>query len=160
MAAVNYYREIDDNDYERAIPLAQTGAGISPIQQRVDDYDIEKFIKALEAAAGIAVHKAIDRKDFTAALQLVQVKLNQRTATISIASPAVVSLASHGFQPGTAIRFQSTGALPTGLVIGPTYYVAAGGNFGAGTFNVTNTPGGAAINTSGTQSGTHVVFAV
>ena len=125
----------------------------------MDDYDIEKFIKALEAAASIPVHLAIDRKDFTAALQAVQVKLNQRTATITIASPAVVSLATHGFTAGTAIRFQSTGALPTGLTIGPTYYVSATG-LAAGTFQVSLTPGGASINTTGTQSGTHVVFAV
>jgi hypothetical protein len=159
MAAVTYYRKIDDNDYERAIPLAQTGAGITPIQKSVDDYDIEKFIKALETAAGIPVHRAIDRKDFTAALQAVQVKLNQRTATITIASPAVVSLATHGFAANTAIRFQSTGALPTGLTIGPTYYVSATG-LAAGTFQVSLTPGGASINTTGTQSGVHVVFAV
>jgi len=160
MAAVTYYRKIDDNDYERTIPLAQTGNGITPIQRLVDDYDIEKFIKALEAAASIPVHRAIDRKDFTAALQAVQVKLNQRSATISIATPGLVTLAGHGWQPGQAIRFQSTGALPTGIAIGPTYYVAAGGGFTTGAFNVTNTPGGAAINTTGTQSGTHVVFAV
>jgi hypothetical protein len=159
MAAVTYYRKIDDNDYERAIPLAQTGAGITPIQRLVDDYDIEKFIKALETTAGIPVHRAIDRKDFTAALQAVQVKLNQRTATITIASPAVVSLATHGFAANTAIRFQSTGALPTGLTIGPTYYVSATG-LAAGTFQVSLTPGGASINTTGSQSGVHVVFAV
>ena len=159
MAAVTYYRKIDDNDYERAIPLAQTGAGITPIRIKVDDYDIEKFIKALESAAGIPVHTAIDRKDFTAALQAVQVKLNQRTATITIASPAVVSLATHGFAANTAIRFQSTGALPTGLTIGPTYYVSATG-LAAGTFQVSLTPGGASINTTGSQSGVHVVFAV
>jgi hypothetical protein len=159
MAAVTYYRKIDDNDYERAIPLAQTGAGVTPVQRLVDDYDIEKFIKALELAAGLPVHRAIDRKDFTAALQAVQVKLNQRSATISIASPAVVSLATHGFAANTAIRFQSTGALPTGLAIGPTYYVSATG-LAAGTFQVSGSPGGASINTTGSQSGTHVVFAV
>jgi hypothetical protein len=126
----------------------------------VDDYDIEKFIKALESSAGIPVHTAIDRKDFTAALQAVQVKLNQRTATITIASPAVVSLATHGFAANTAIRFQSTGALPTGLTIGPTYYVSAVGGPPAGTFQVSLTPGGASINTTGSQSGVHVVFAV
>ena len=160
MAAVTYYRKIDDNDFERAIPLAQTGAGITPIRLKVDDYDIEKFIMALEVTGGVTpLHRYIDRKDFTAALQSVQIKLNARTATITIASPAVVSLATHGFTAGTAIRFQSTGALPTGLTIGPTYYVSATG-LAAGTFQVSLTPGGASINTTGTQSGTHVVFAV
>jgi hypothetical protein len=159
MAAVTFYRSIDDNDYEKVIPLEQVGAGVTPVQRLVDDYDIEKFIIRLETVAGVPVHRFIDRKDFTKALQVVQVKLNQRTATISIASPAVVSLASHGFTAGTAVRFQSTGALPTGLTIGPTYYVSATG-LAAGTFQVSGSPGGPSINTSGTQSGVHVVFAV
>jgi hypothetical protein len=160
MAAVTYYRKIDDNDFERAIPLAQTGSGITPIQKRVDDYDIEKFIKALETQAGIPVHRAIDRKDFTTALQAVQVKLNQRACTISNGSPAVVSLAAHGFVANTAVRFQSTGVLPAGLVIGPTYYVVGGATLLAGSFNVSGSPGGPAINTTSAGSGTHVVFAV
>jgi len=157
MAAVTFYRSVDDNDYEKTIPLAQTGSGIAPIQRRVDDYDIEKFIKALEVAAGIPVHTAIDRKDFTRTLQAVQIKLNLRTVTITIASPAVVTLAAHGWLAGQAIRFQSTGALPTGITVGPTYYVSATG-LAAGTFQVSLTPGGPSVNTTGTQSGVHSAF--
>jgi hypothetical protein len=160
MAAVTYNRAIDDNDFEKAIPLAQTGAGVAPVKLKVDDGDIERLIIQLQTTAGITpVSRFIDKKDWAAKLQAVQVKLNQRTATISIASPAVVSLATHGFTAGTAIRFQSTGALPTGLAIGPTYYVSATG-LAVGTFQVAGSPGGASINTTGTQSGVHVVFAV
>jgi hypothetical protein len=50
-----------------------------------------------------------------------------------------------------AIQFQTTGALPTGLIVGTTYYIKY---LTSSTFNVSLTPGGAAINTSGTQSGT------
>ena len=72
-----------------------------------------------------------------------------KTATISIASPCVVSF-SGNLLDGTALTLQTTGALPTGLVIGVTYYVV---NSTGGTFNLAATPGGTPINTSGTQSG-------
>jgi hypothetical protein len=160
MAMVTPNSKIDDNDYERVIPLLQTGAGITPTKRFTDDGDVVSAIIALQIAAGITpVSRFIDRQDWTKSLIAVQTKLNQRTATITIASPAVVSLATHGFLAGTAIRFQSTGALPTGLTIGPTYYVSATG-LAAGTFQVALTPGGASINTTGSQSGVHVVYPV
>lgn len=71
------------------------------------------------------------------------------TATITIATPAVVT-SILGLADKTAIQFQTTGALPTGLIVGTTYYVKY---LTATTFNLSLTPGGAAINTSGTQSG-------
>jgi hypothetical protein len=74
------------------------------------------------------------------------------TFTVTIASPAVVTLNSHGYQNNDPVVFTTTGALPTGLSIGTTYYVV---NRAANTFQVSSTVGGAAINTSGSQSGTH-----
>lgn len=70
--------------------------------------------------------------------------------TISIASPAVVTSILN-LADQTPIQFQTTGALPTGLTVGTTYYVSY---LTPTTFNLSLTPGGAAINTSGTQSGT------
>jgi hypothetical protein len=73
--------------------------------------------------------------------------------TITIASPAVITNTTF-FPPtanGQSVIFATTGALPTGLVAGTIYYVI---NLSGSTFNVAATPGGAAINTSGTQSGT------
>jgi hypothetical protein len=160
MASVLSNKWIDDNDYEKIIPLVQTGAGVTPLKRLVDDGDIERLIIQLETTAGVSpVHKNIDRKDWTAALIGVQIKLNSRTATVTIASPAVVSLATHGFTANTAIKFASTGALPTGLTVGPTYYVSATG-LAAGTFQVSGSAGGASINTTGTQSGVHTVYPV
>lgn len=77
------------------------------------------------------------------------------TVSISIASPAVVTWTSHGLVPGTPVVFTPSagGALPTGLTAGATYYVASAG-LTANNFEVATTPGGAAINTSGSQSGT------
>lgn len=82
-----------------------------------------------------------------------------RTATVSIATPAVVTLAGHGFLAGTPIVFSTTGALPTGITAGTTYYVIAAG-LTTDTFEISATPGGAAINTSGTQSGVHTITGV
>lgn len=74
------------------------------------------------------------------------------TVTITIASPGMVSWASHGIPNGTVVTFATTGALPTGLTANTAYYVV---NAGANDFQVSATLGGVAINTSGTQSGTH-----
>ena len=71
--------------------------------------------------------------------------------TISIAAPGVISLpAGFNFPDGTLIQFESTGALPTGLSVGTTYFVrdSVGTNF-----SVAATISGAAITTSGSQSG-------
>jgi hypothetical protein len=71
--------------------------------------------------------------------------------TISIANPGVITLpAGFSITDGTAITFTSTGALPTGLSIGQVYFVV---NSTGSTFNVSLTIEGAAINTSGSQSG-------
>jgi len=76
------------------------------------------------------------------------------TISITIASPAVVTFVTNAVTliNGQGIILNTTGALPTGLLPGVTYYVL---NLGSSTFNLAATPGGAAINTSGTQSGTH-----
>lgn len=48
-------------------------------------------------------------------------------ATITIAAPGVVSWTAHGLLAGTPVKFSTTGALPTGLTAGTTYYVSATG---------------------------------
>ncbi len=77
--------------------------------------------------------------------------------TVTIASPAVFTKASHGLVIGDMVSFTTTGALPTGLSVATTYYVISAGLTGS-TFEVALSPGGAAINTTGTQSGTHTVY--
>ena len=75
------------------------------------------------------------------------------TVTMTIASPCVVT-GTIALADGTAIIFQTTGALPTGLLVGTTYYVV---NTTGVSFNVAATPGGTAITTTGTQSGVHAI---
>ena len=73
------------------------------------------------------------------------------TFTVTIASPGVLST-SLNLTNGTALTLTTTGALPTGLLVGTVYYVVSV----AGTqFSLAATYNGAAINTSGAQSGTH-----
>lgn len=77
------------------------------------------------------------------------------TATVTIASPGVVTSAAHGLAANTPVLLTTTGALPTGLSAGTIYYVR---NAATDTFELAATSGGASINTSGTQSGVHTLY--
>lgn len=81
---------------------------------------------------------------------------SQATVTMTIAAPCVVTWTGHGHAADTPIVFSTTGALPTGITAGTVYYILAPT---ANTFNIAATPGGAAINTTGTQSGVHTATA-
>lgn len=74
--------------------------------------------------------------------------------TVTIASPAVLSWASHGLAIGQAFQVTTSGSLPTGMSPSTTYFVISAG-YGANSFQFSATRGGSAINTSGGQSGTH-----
>ena len=64
----------------------------------------------------------------------------ESVVTISAASPGVVSWASHGLVAGTPVVLSTTGELPTGLVAGTVYYVAASPAPTAGAFSLAATP--------------------
>jgi hypothetical protein len=74
------------------------------------------------------------------------------TATITIASPAVVT-STVLYTEGAAVSFSTTGALPTGITAGTTYY--AFNNLGL-TFQLIDVAGNV-VNTSGTQSGVQTI---
>lgn len=80
--------------------------------------------------------------------------------TVTIATPAVVTQAGHGYtNTGTqAFVATTTGALPTGLTVGTVYWTIPG-TVTSSTFqlatSVTNAFAGTAIATTGTQSGVH-----
>jgi microcystin-dependent protein len=76
--------------------------------------------------------------------------------TVTIASPGVFTLNSHGFINGDAIYLTTTGSLPTGLSANTIYYVVSATT---NTFELSSSYGGSAINTSGSQSGTHSIYA-
>lgn len=72
------------------------------------------------------------------------------TCTITIASPAVVT-STVAYTEGAAISFSTTGALPTGITAGVTYYVYSVSE-DLLTFKLLDSAGNI-VNTSGTQSG-------
>lgn len=83
--------------------------------------------------------------------------LSPASFTVTIGASAVVT-ASISLSNNTAVILTNTGfpsALPTGLVVGTTYYVI---NTTGTTFNLSATPNGSAITTSGTQSGIHYIM--
>jgi len=75
------------------------------------------------------------------------------TVTFTIATPCVATF-SVILAEGTAVQFSTTGALPTGLSTGTTFYLR---NVDGVIANLSATPTGTIINTSGSQSGTHSV---
>ena len=81
------------------------------------------------------------------------VGLTGATFTVTIASPAVVT-STISLSEGDAFTLTTTGSLPTGLVVGTTYYAR---NVVGTVFNLSATPSGALINTTGTQTPTHSI---
>jgi hypothetical protein len=77
------------------------------------------------------------------------------TVTITIAAPGVVTWTAHGLVTGSPVVFTTTGALPTGITAGTTYFAIP---TGVNTFQIATTAAlaaaGTAITTSGSQSGT------
>lgn len=78
------------------------------------------------------------------------------TVTMTIASPAVMTAVAHGLTVNDLVVFTTSGSLPTGIVAGTTYYVIATG-LTADAFQVSASAGGSAVNTSGSQAGTHTL---
>jgi hypothetical protein len=75
-----------------------------------------------------------------------------QTVTITIASPGVFTVPTTALPSGTSLVLTTTGALPTGLTAGVTYYVL---NPSGLTFQLSTSPTGSPITTTGTQSGVH-----
>lgn len=76
------------------------------------------------------------------------------TVTMTIAAPGVITWNGHGLNANDPVQFTTTGTLPTGFVTATNYYVV-GASITANTFQLSATAGGAAITTTGSQSGIH-----
>lgn len=99
-----------------------------------------------------AVNETLSGTLSVTGLTTVRNIVNAQTVSMTIASPAVVTLGT-ALPANTPIIFSTTGALPTGVTAGTTYYVY---NPVGSTCNLVSTLGGtSAITTSGSQSGTH-----
>lgn len=80
-----------------------------------------------------------------------------QTATITIASPGVVTATSHGLVIGDRIHFTTTGGLPSGISTNTDYYVISAG-LTSNAFEFALSPSGTAVVTSGSQNGVHTVY--
>lgn len=85
-----------------------------------------------------------------------ELKFVQRkaTVTITIAAPGVFTWTGNTPPPaaGQRLTLSTTGALPTGLTTGVTYYVVSPAG---STFRLATVAGGVAVTTTGVQAGTH-----
>lgn len=85
--------------------------------------------------------------------------LNGKTVTFTDAGD-VVNLASHGLRNGSAVFFETTGSLPTGLSPSTLYYARQGADVGKFTLHTSQAgaiAGTGQVTFTGTGSGTHKV---
>lgn len=86
-----------------------------------------------------------------------QIGVSPIQVTMTIASPGVITLPTgFNFLDGTVLQLTTTGALPTGLSVGTTYFVVSSTG---STFSLALTAGGTPINTTGSQSGVQSISA-
>lgn len=130
-------------------PTAVTAAILVLCDVPEDDYSAWDSTKVYSAAGTQSADRCIYSNSIWQS-----VVGTSATVTMTIASPAVVTWTAHGLAAGTAIRFETTASLPTGVTAGQTYYVISTG-LSTNSFQFSTTVGGAAVNTSGSQSGTH-----
>lgn len=137
-----------------------TAAGTDTIS--TSDADDIIFNKTVGAASRIILplsssvtgsKKIADGKFDAATNNITVVPKRPNTFTVTIASPGVLTKVAHGLSLDQRVSLETTGALPTGLAADTIYFVKTIPT--ADTFTLSATQGGAAINTSGGQSGTH-----
>lgn len=104
---------------------------------------------------GDVIHDTLwNNISFTSSFATSALRVTPVTFTVTIASPAVFTATDHGLSAGDRVRLYTTGALPTNLSTDTVYFVISAG-LTANDFELSTTLGGSAINTSGSQSGTH-----
>lgn len=144
--------------YIKTTPVTQSTGWVA-----VDTTGASVPTGSISAFAGINPPSGWLRCDGTAYSQTSYAALfaalvaNKGTVTVTIASPAVFTLTNHGLVAGDIVYVETTGALPTGLSPDTPYYVIASG-LSSNAFELSTSRGGSAINTSGSQSGTHALY--
>jgi hypothetical protein len=73
--------------------------------------------------------------------------------SFTLASPTVVTFASVLLSEGTAVKFNTTGTMPSGVTAGTTYYLR---NVDGATANISASPTGALVNAASTGSDVYV----
>lgn len=147
---------------EIRIAVACTQSGTNSIVVNSGVHLIKGLNYSTFSQGGTTITEATTVDNIRASYLLTDARINSapiQTFTVTIASPGVFTCNSHGLRNGDVVVLTSTGALPTGLTTSPTtaatqYFVI---NAAANTFNLSTTLNGTAINTSGSQSGTHTI---
>lgn len=130
--------------------LLNPATGVSPVAQQAGEIC---FFARNTAPTGFlkANGAAISRTTYAALFAAIY---KSATVTMTIAAPGVITWNAHGLSANDPVQFTTTGALPTGFVTATQYFVV-GASITTNTFRLSATPGGAAITTTGSQSGTH-----
>jgi phage-related tail fiber protein len=77
------------------------------------------------------------------------------TVTMTIAAPAVIACTGFTPSPNDPVELTNSGVLPTGFVTATKYYVVGASIVPGVSYQLSATPGGTAITTTGSQSGVH-----
>jgi hypothetical protein len=138
--------------------IEQTHAAQEKVYMNITAEHIQQIKESIEA---ISAAGALDASTTVKGVARLTANSNLTigTVTMTIASPAVATFVGHGLTVNDQIQFTTTGALPTGVSPSVTYFVISAG-LTADNFRFSATFGGAAINTSGSQSGTHTLTRV
>lgn len=115
-------------------------------------------------ASALSYNSALNASSFTLSRNYAGSSVGAAAVSLTIASPCVITWTAHALQAGEPVKFSTTGALPTGLTAGTTYYVSTAG-LAADSFRVADTAahgiaGTNTVNTSGSQSGVHTASTV
>lgn len=141
-------------DTSKTKQLLGVSVSHSPFQS-----DSKKVVLKYKTDSSLAWCKVFtDNVDYGTAYEATSIEDNSDQVTVTIATPAVFLQTGHGLCENQKIRFATTGALPTGLSTNTDYYVVRGSSLTDDSFRVSLTPGGTAVNTSGSQSGTHTIL--
>lgn len=146
-------QEIATDLINRGRTLIQKGTRRAPAMEN-------RFAIIAEDPGQIALYAA-ERSRMNYAFRIVRDDApigTPKTATMTIANPGVVTVTAHGWTAGQRVRFATTGVLPAPLVPGDDYYLVPTVN--TNTFSIATTPGGSAIETTGSQSGTHQAIGI
>jgi hypothetical protein len=161
-----YYVRTDGSDSNDGLTNSAGGAFLTfqkAVDNLADKIDGNGKIVTINAGAGTYTAGAITCKGFVGfngpgGVKILGQAQTTATVTITIASPGVITWTSHGFSANQPLYLTTSGALPTGLSTYTKYYVKT--VLDANTFTLAATSGGAVINTSGGQSGTHTAISL
>ena len=115
-------------------------------------------------ASVLSYDSGTDQTSFALSRSYLGTTIGSKVVTLTIASPTVITWTAHALVAGASVKFATTGALPTGLTAGTTYYVSTA-SLATDTFRIADTQAHAlagtnSINTSGSQSGVHTASTV